>query len=74
VRNRFVATIGAGALVIGILVGAAGVIVVRDAVSSERTPTFGSMDQMMNMMGGSMMGGDWPEVADMHRLHHGTGR
>jgi hypothetical protein len=70
-----VAAIGAGALVIGILVGAAGVVVVRDAVSSERTPTFGSMDHMMNMMGGSMMGGSWAEeMADMHRLHYGPSR
>jgi hypothetical protein len=74
-RNRIVAAIGAGALVIGILVGAAGAVVVRDAMSPERTQTFGSVDQMMNMIGGSRMGGAWADgMADMHRLHHGTGR
>jgi hypothetical protein len=50
-------------LAVGILVGAAGTIVIRDAADPRTDPVaamadqVGGMQSMMGMMGGSMMGG-----------------
>ena len=73
-NNRIVAAVGAGALAVGILVGAAGAVVVRDVASGANGR--GMWDQMMPMMGGgSMMGGaDFDDMAQLHAQHHGTDR
>jgi hypothetical protein len=71
--TRLTGALAAGALAVGILVGAAGTVLVHDATR----PTMGmgdmaQMGQMMDMMGGSMMGGVDP--ADHARHHAGPDR
>jgi len=74
VSNRIVAAIGAAALTVGMLVGAAGAIVVGEVTSSDTTGR-GMWGQTMPMMGGPMMGGaDFGEMAELHAQHHGTTR
>lgn len=84
-RNRSVAALGAATLTVGILVGAAGAVLVGNATAPDREGMNGSMGEMMNMaggsmagdsmMGGSMMGGtDVGDMADLHAQHHGKGR
>lgn len=77
--TKLTGALAAGALAVGILVGAAGTVLVHDATR----PTIGmgdmgQMQQMMDMMGGSMMG----DAADMpmsgvdtarHDSHHPDG-
>lgn len=73
--NRIVAALAAGALALGIFVGAAGVVLVGDVTAPDRLGRNGTMGQMMTMMGGSMMGGaDFDDMAEWHIQHHGTGR
>jgi hypothetical protein len=62
-------------MAVGILVGAAGAVLVSDATEPDRMGMNGSMGQMMSMLGGSMMGGaDYDDMAEWHAQHHGTGR
>ncbi|HEX2882980.1 MAG TPA: hypothetical protein VHQ42_00240 [Candidatus Limnocylindria bacterium] len=73
--NRIVAALAAGALVVGILVGAAGAVLVGNATAPDRYGLDGSMGRMMPMMGGPMMGGlDVDDMAELHAQHHGTDR
>jgi hypothetical protein len=78
--KRIVAALGAATLTVGIVVGAAGAVLVGNATTPGRMGMNGSMDQMMNMAGGSMMGGsmmggaDTDDMAEWHAQHHGTGR
>ena len=75
--NRIVAALCAATLTVGILVGAAGAVLVGDTVAPDRMGMDGSMGSMMggSMMGGSMMGGvDFDGMAELHAQHHGTGR
>ena len=73
--NRIVAALGAATLTVGILVGAAGAVLVGNATTPDRMGMNGSMGQMMNMAGGSMMSGvDFDDMAEWHAQHHGTGR
>ena len=73
--NRILAALGAATLTIGILIGAAGAVLVGNATAPDWQVMNGSMDQMMTMMGGSMMGGaDLDDMAEWHAQHHGTGR
>ena len=78
--NRIVAALGAATLTVGILVGAAGAVLVGNATAPDWLGMNGSMGQMMNtaggsMAGGSMMGGaDFDDMAELHAQHHGTGR
>ena len=73
--NRIVAALGAATLTVGILVGAAGAVLVGNATTPDRMGINGTMGQMMNMAGGSMMGAaDFDDMAEWHAQHHGTGR
>ena len=78
--NRIVAALGAATLTVGILIGAAGAVLVGNATTPDGMGMNGTMGQMMNtaggsMMGGSMMGGvDFDDMAELHAQHHGTGR
>ncbi len=54
--TRIGAAIAAGFLAIGILVGAAGTIVIRDATASDHMADMAEMAGMMSMMGGGHMG------------------
>jgi hypothetical protein len=83
IPNRLAGGIAAGALAIGILVGAAGTVVIRDATApswnaTDVTAHMAAMPWGMGgagMMGGAgwgmggagMMGSDW---SAMHDLHH----
>ncbi|HEX6128796.1 MAG TPA: hypothetical protein VF071_07235 [Candidatus Limnocylindria bacterium] len=72
---RIVAALATGALTVGILVGAAGAVLVGNAITPDRQGMGGSAGQMNTMMGGSMMGGaDFGDMAELHAQHHGTGR
>jgi len=61
--TRLVGGLAVMTLALGILIGAAGVIVIREAADPRTDPVAGMADQMggmqsmMGMMGGSMMGG-----------------
>ena len=81
--TRIGAAVAAGFLAIGILVGAAGTIVVRDATTPEFDAHMGGMAGMMSMMGAgdvagmmSMMGAGFPMPPDgsmepgEHESHH----
>lgn len=79
--TKLTGALAAGALAVGILVGAAGTVLVHDATS----PTMGmadmtQMQRMMNMMEGGMRGGgtDMPmrgiDPADHQRHHPGMDR
>jgi hypothetical protein len=78
--KRIVMALGAATLTVGILVGAAGAVLVGNATTPDRMGMNGSMGQMMNMAGGSMMGGsmmggaDFGDMAELHAQHHGPGR
>lgn len=73
--NRLVAALGAATLTVGILIGAAGAVLVGNATAPDGMGMNGSMGQMMNMMGGSMMGGaQFDDMAELHAQHHGTRR
>ena len=73
--NRIVAALGAATLTVGILVGAAGAVLVGNTTTPDRMAMDGSMGAMMTMMGGSMMGGAASDdMAEWHAQHHGTGR
>jgi hypothetical protein len=74
VSNRIVAALGAATLTVGILVGAAGAVLVGNAAAPHGMGMNGSMGAM-TMMGGSMMGAaDFDDMAEWHAQHHGTGR
>ena len=71
--SRIVAGLSAATLAVGILIGAAGMVLVRDATG----PDWNGMGRahMMPMMGGPMMGGvDFDDMAELHSQHHGTDR
>ena len=84
--TRLVGGLAVMTLALGILIGAAGVIVIREAADPRTDPVAGMADQMggmqsmMGMMGGSMMGGSMmggPGTGDpgmapgpLHDLHH----
>jgi hypothetical protein len=84
--TKLAGALAAGALAVGILVGAAGTVLVHDTTR----PTMGmgdmtQMQQMMDMMGGGMMGdgmmGDGADMpmrgidpADHQRHHSGANR
>jgi hypothetical protein len=79
--TRLVGGLAVMTLALGILIGAAGVIVIREAADPRTDPVAGMADQMggmqsmMAMMGGSMMGGSGmggPGIAPgpLHELHH----
>jgi hypothetical protein len=83
--NRIVATLGAGALTVGILIGAAAAILVGNGTVPDREGMSRSASQMNGVMGGSMMGGSmmggsmmggahFAGMAELHAQHHGTGR
>lgn len=73
--NRIVAALAGAALAVGILVGAAGTVLIGNATAGDRAGMTGSMGQMMTMMGGSMMGGaGTDDMAELHAQHHGTDR
>lgn len=77
--NRIVAALGAATLTVGIVVGAAGAVLVGNATTPDRMGMNGTMGQMTmaggGMIGGSMMGGaDFDDMAEWHAQHHGTGR
>lgn len=73
--NRLVAALSAGALAAGILVGAAGAVLIGNATGSDPSGMSGSMGGMMDMMGGSMRGGvSVDDMAELHAQHHGTDR
>jgi hypothetical protein len=71
-RTTFTAAIAAGFLAIGILVGAAGAVVVGGAGTADFAGHMRDMGSMMSMTGGpgSMMGpGSFMAPAD-HGAHH----
>jgi hypothetical protein len=70
VSNRIAAALAAGALVVGILVGAAGAVLVGNATAHGWRGMSGSMGQPMTMMGGADLDG----MAELHAQHHGTDR
>ncbi len=83
--TRFGAAIAAGFLAIGILVGAAGTIVIRDATTPEHMADMRGMmsmmgpDGMTQMMGsdmpmgpGASMGPDASMSPQEHESHHAT--
>lgn len=78
--KRIVAALSAATLTVGILVGAAGAVLVGNTTTPDRMGMNGTMGQMMNMAGGSMMGGsmmggaEFGDMAEWHAQHHGTGR
>ena len=78
--KRIVAALGAATLTVGILIGAAGAVLVGNATTPDGMGMNGTMGQMMNTVGGSMMGGsmmggvDSDDMAEWHAQHHGTGR
>ena len=83
--NRIVAALGAATLTVGILIGAAGAVLVGNATTPDGMGMNGTMGQMMNTVGGSMMGGsmmggsmmggvDSDDMAEWHAQHHGAGR
>ena len=72
--NRMVAALGAATLTVGILVGAAGAVLVGNATAPDRMGLNGTMGQMMDMAGGGMMGGAFGDMAKLHAEHHGAGR
>lgn len=78
--KRIVAALGAATLTVGILVGAAGAVLVGNTTTPDRMGMNGTMGQIMNMAGGSMMGGsmmggaEFDDMAEWHAQHHGTGR
>ncbi len=73
--NRIVAALATGVFAVGILVGAAGAVLVGNATAPEWRGMNGADGQIMTMMGGSMMGGaDVADMAELHAQHHGTDR
>ena len=72
--NRIVAGVAGVALALGIVVGAAGAIVVQDR-TTPGTPIMNGMPAGMggSMMGGSMMGGSMMG-AGMHDRYRGSDR
>jgi hypothetical protein len=81
ITTRIAGALGAGALAVGILVGSAGTIVLRDATApraGDWTSAMSQMGSMMSMMGGSfgmMNGQNWTGPAatgmpDWMRQHH----
>jgi hypothetical protein len=74
--NKVAGALAAGALAVGVLVGAAGTVLVHDATG----PAMGmnGMTQMMEMMDGGRMGdgmmGDAPIDPAEHESHHGDDR
>lgn len=69
---RMGAALAAGALALGILVGAAGTILVGEATSPGWR---GDAAWSMPMMGGPMMSGISAEgMAELHAQHHGLDR
>lgn len=65
-----------GALALGILVGAAGTVLVHDATRPTMSMADATeMTRMMELMGGDMMGGDMMGGEADHEAHHpGTER
>ena len=78
--NKFPGAWAAGALTVGILVGAAGTVLVQDA--TRPAMGMGDMTQMMEMMGGGVMDGAMngtmtdgtPVGPAEHESHHGDDR
>jgi hypothetical protein len=68
--SKVTAALAAGLLAIGILVGAAGAIVVRDASTPGIAAHMDQMSGMMAMMGGSRMMGGALISPENHALHH----
>ena len=73
--TKLAAAFAAGALAVGILVGAAGTVVVHDAARPALAMgDMAQMHEMMSGMDGSMMDGSMPSAsmdpAD-HAAHHG---
>ena len=66
--NKFAGALAAGALTVGILVGAAGTVLIQDATGPAMG--MGDMTQMMEMMDGGMMDGASIAPAE-HENHHG---
>lgn len=67
--TKVASAFAAVALTIGILVGAAGTILIHDATRTPMGMTdMTAMHEMMSGMGGPMMGG--PTDADQHSAHH----
>jgi hypothetical protein len=79
--TKLTGALAAGALAVGILVGAAGTVLVHDATRpSMGMGDMSQMQQMMDMMGGGMMGdaAEMPmrgvDPADHQRHHPGLDR
>lgn len=77
ITSKMTAAFAAGALAVGILVGAAGTVLVHDAARPDMgMGDMAQMHQMVSGMGGSMMDGDMmgAPAASMdpaeHQSHH----
>ena len=74
--NKLAGALAAGALTIGILVGAAGTVLVHDA--TRPAMGMGDMTQMMEMMDSGMMDGGMMDGTPVgpaeHESHHGGDR
>lgn len=72
--SKLAAAFAAGALAVGILVGAAGTLVVQGSSRTQMgMADMAAMHEMMSSMGGSMMGGQIDET--QHDAHHpGSGQ
>jgi hypothetical protein len=67
--TKLASAFAAVALTVGILVGAAGTVLVHDATRTPMGMTDArAMHQMMGGMGGSLMNG--PTDASQHEVHH----
>jgi hypothetical protein len=69
--NRIAAMTAAGFLAVGILVGAAGTLILRDGGAPVVADHMNDMSGLMAMMGtGSMMGTEASLLPEDHRAHH----
>jgi hypothetical protein len=70
--TKLAAAFAAGALTVGILVGAAGTVLVHDATGADmRMGDMAGRHEMMSGMAGSMMDGSMPS-ASMDPAEHGS--
>lgn len=70
--TRIAALLAAGFLALGILVGSAGAVLVRDATTPSLADHMADMSGMMAMMGGSSMMGGGSISPQEHAGHHAS--